>query len=126
MLCINNKCCTIYQAEDLGKGGSLFTQEELSMENVYDYMLHLLTEYAKLLKYKPTIPKKATSLCIESMACKATDLVKKFMLDSMVKSVFDFEPCSLPPPFDKKELDEIASRNAQYLKEVEKMEYLGK
>ncbi|XP_078182469.1 uncharacterized protein LOC144576088 isoform X3 [Carex rostrata] len=114
------------QAEDLGKGGSLFTQEELSMENVYDYMLHLLTEYAKLLRYKPTIPEKATSICIESMACHGKDPVKKFMLDSMVKSVYDFEPCSLPPPFDKKELDAIASRKTEYLKEVEKMENLGK
>lgn len=96
------------------------------MENVYDYMLHLLTEYAKLLRYKPTIPEKATSICIESMAFHAKDPVKKFMLDSMVKSVSDFEPCSLLPPFDKKELDAIASRRAEYLKEVEKMENLGK
>lgn len=110
----------------MGKGGSLFTQEELSMENVYDYMLHLLTEYAKLLRYKPTIPEKATSICIESMACHAKEPVKKFMLDSMVKSVYDFGPCSLPAPFDKKELDAIASRKTEYLKEVEKMENQGK
>lgn len=110
----------------MGKGGSLFTQNELSMENVYDYMLHLLTEYAKLLRYKPTIPERATGICIESMACPATGLVKKFMLESMVKSVYDFEPCSLPPPFDKKELDEIGGRKEEYLKEVEKMENLGK
>jgi Glycosyl transferase family 90 len=110
----------------MGKAGSLFTREELSMENVYDYMLHLLTEYANLLRYKPTIPENANSICIETMACPATGLVKKFMLDSMVKSVYNFEPCSLLPPFDKKELDEIASRKEQYLKEVEKMETVVK
>ncbi|KAJ4773695.1 O-glucosyltransferase rumi-like protein (DUF821) [Rhynchospora pubera] len=114
------------QAEYLGKGGSLFTQEELSMENVYDYMLNLLTEYAKLLRYKPTIPEKATNICIESMACRATGLVKDFMMESMVKSVYDFEPCSLPPPFDGKELEEIAYRKDQYFKKVEGMENQGK
>ena len=86
------------------------------MENVYDYMLHLLTEYGKLLRYKPTVPENGpVYLCIESMACPATGMVKKFMLDSMVKPVYGFEPCSLAPPFDKKELGEIARRKEQYL-----------
>ncbi|KAJ3693015.1 hypothetical protein LUZ60_012110 [Juncus effusus] len=110
------------QAQEIGKGGSLFTREELSMNNVYDYMLHLLTEYAKLMKYKPTIPEKATEICIESMACSATGPVKQFMLDSMEKSVYQFEPCGLPLPFDQNELEEIMRRKEKYLKAVEKRE----
>ena len=96
------------------------------MDNVYDYMLHLLTEYAKLMKYKPTVPDKATEICIESMACSATGLVKKFMLESMEKSVYEFEPCDLLPPFDQNELDEIMGRKEKYLKMVEKQEDASK
>ena len=32
------------------------------MDNVYDYMFHLLNEYSKLLKFKPTMPEKAVEL----------------------------------------------------------------
>jgi Glycosyl transferase family 90 len=39
------------------KPGSLFTKQELGMEIIYKYMLNLLTEDAKLLNYKPVIPK---------------------------------------------------------------------
>ena len=44
------------------------------MDYIYDYMLHLLTEYAKLLRYKPTIPENAVEICTESMACPAQGL----------------------------------------------------
>jgi hypothetical protein len=43
------------QAQRIGEEGSAFVQEELSMDYVYDYMLHLLTNYAGLLRYKPTV-----------------------------------------------------------------------
>jgi hypothetical protein len=46
-------------------------REEMSMDHVYDYMLHLLTEYAKLLRYKLTVPEKAVEICAESIACPA-------------------------------------------------------
>ncbi|KAJ4778259.1 O-glucosyltransferase rumi-like protein (DUF821) [Rhynchospora pubera] len=109
------------QAEDLGTRGSLFARQELSMENTYDYMLHLLTEYAQLLTYKPT-PDKANHICIESMACPATGLWKQFMLDSMVKSTYEFEPCSLSPPFDIEDLNAVARSKEEYLEDIEKME----
>ncbi|KAJ4773698.1 O-glucosyltransferase rumi-like protein (DUF821) [Rhynchospora pubera] len=109
------------EAEDLGTRGSLFARQELSMENTYDYMLHLLTEYAQLLTYKPT-PDKANHICIESMACPATGLWKQFMLDSMVKSTYEFEPCSLSPPFDIEDLNAVARSKEEYLEDIEKME----
>jgi Glycosyl transferase family 90 len=47
----------ISQSIEMGKPGSLFTKQELGMEIIYKYMLNLLTEDAKLLNYKPVIPK---------------------------------------------------------------------
>ncbi|XP_078182466.1 uncharacterized protein LOC144576087 isoform X2 [Carex rostrata] len=114
------------EAEKMGKAGSHFAQDELSMENVYDYMLHLLTEYAKLLRYKPTIPENAKEICLESMACSATGLTKQFMLDSMVKSTYDFEPCLLPPPFKTEEIDEITQRKDEYMRNIVVGEDTGK
>ncbi|KAK3017594.1 hypothetical protein RJ639_004828, partial [Escallonia herrerae] len=37
------------KAQAIGKAASNFIQEELKMDYVYDYMFHLLNEYAKLL-----------------------------------------------------------------------------
>lgn len=51
-----------------------------------------------------------------------TGRTKAFMLESMTKFVYDSEPCNLPPPFESSELQEIASRNEKYAKEVERME----
>ncbi|CAN6333499.1 unnamed protein product [Urochloa humidicola] len=87
------------QAQRMGEDGSSFARDELSMDNVYDYMLHLLAHYARLLRYRPTVPKNATELCIESMACPADGRAGEFMMESMEKYVADFEPCTLPQPF---------------------------
>jgi hypothetical protein len=38
------------------------------MDHVYNYMLHLLTEYAELLTFKPTKPPEAVAVCSESLA----------------------------------------------------------
>ena len=110
----------------MGTAGSHFAQDEMSMENVYDYMLHLLTEYAKLLRYKPTIPENAKEICLESMACSATGLTKQFMLDTMVKSTYDFEPCLLPPPFKTEEIDAITQRKDEYMRNIVVGEDTGK
>ncbi|OMP00445.1 hypothetical protein COLO4_12684 [Corchorus olitorius] len=74
----------------------------LAMENVYDYMFHLLKEYAKLLKFKPTIPPNAKRVCAETMACACPEegLFKKFMEQSMVKSPSHKLPCNLPPQYE--------------------------
>ncbi|KAF7148521.1 hypothetical protein RHSIM_Rhsim03G0183600 [Rhododendron simsii] len=41
---------TFLHAQEIGKAGSDFTQEDLKMDYVYDYMFHLLNEYAKLMR----------------------------------------------------------------------------
>lgn len=70
------------------------------MDYVYDYMLHLLTEYTKLQTFKPTIPEKAIELCPESMACLANGNWDNFMEESLVKSPSDKLPCTMPPLYD--------------------------
>lgn len=92
------------------------------MDHVYDYMLHLLTEYAKLLKFKPTRPPEAVEICSESFACQAEGLEKKFLVDSMVQSAHDAGPCDLPPPFSSGELKMLKQRKENSVKQIEMWE----
>ncbi|XP_043715527.1 O-glucosyltransferase rumi homolog [Telopea speciosissima] len=92
------------EAEAIGKAASNFIQDEMKMEYVYDYMFHLLNEYAKLLRYRPTVPEDAMELCSETLACPATGREKTFMMESMVKFPAETSPCTMTPPFDSQEL----------------------
>uniref|UniRef100_A0A5B7B314 Glycosyl transferase CAP10 domain-containing protein n=1 Tax=Davidia involucrata TaxID=16924 RepID=A0A5B7B314_DAVIN len=108
----NNKCKSLKfavewgnnhtaKAQAIGKASSNYIQEDLKMDYVYDYMFHLLNEYAKLLKFKPTIPSMAIELCPERLACSADGNWKKFMVESLVESPpTNTIPCTLPPPYD--------------------------
>lgn len=89
------------------------------MEYVYDYMFHLLTEYAKLLRFKPTKPPEAIEVCPESLACQAIGREKKFMEDSMVRSASDAGPCDLPPPFSPEEFKTLRRRREKAMKQIE-------
>ncbi|RWW39183.1 hypothetical protein BHE74_00055512 [Ensete ventricosum] len=109
-------------AEAMGRVGSRHMKEEVKMEYVYDYMLHLLIQYGKLLRYKPTVPEKATEFCLESVACPATGIVKKLLMESMEKWTEEAEPCRIPPPFNPEELQEIMERKANVLKQIESWE----
>lgn len=110
------------KAQSIGKAASDFIQEDLKMDNVYDYMFHLLNEYAKLLKFKPTVPEKAVELCSERMGCGAEGLKKKFMMESMVKYPMDASPCTMPPPFSPLELQTFLNRKVNSIKQVEAWE----
>ncbi|XP_059667082.1 uncharacterized protein LOC132312645 [Cornus florida] len=107
------------KAQAIGKAASDFIQEDLKMEYVYDYMFHLLNEYAKLLRFKPKVPQKAVELCSETMACHAKGLGKNFMVESLVKSPSDSTPCALPPPYDPLALRSSLKRKANSIKQVE-------
>ncbi|CAL5364372.1 unnamed protein product [Camellia sinensis] len=108
------------KAQAIGKAASDFIQEDLKMDYVYDYMFHLLNEYAKLMRYKPTVPKKAIELCSEIMACRAEGLQKKFMMESMVKGpATDTSPCTMPPPYDPHALHSLLRRKANSERQVE-------
>ncbi|MQL96472.1 hypothetical protein Taro_029149, partial [Colocasia esculenta] len=107
------------KAQEIGKGGSGFVQEELRMDYVYDYMLHLLTEYAKLLRFKPTKPPAAAELCPELMACPARDLEKEHLVLSMAKGPRSAGPCTLPPPFTPAEMSMLVSERANSTRQVQ-------
>ncbi|KAI3997770.1 hypothetical protein MKX01_007657 [Papaver californicum] len=69
----------------IGTAASNFIQEDLKMDYVYDYMLHLLTAYSKLMKYKPIVPPDAVEMCFESMVCPEGGIRRKFMMESVRK-----------------------------------------
>ncbi|KAH7849187.1 hypothetical protein Vadar_014281 [Vaccinium darrowii] len=110
------------EAQEIGKAGSKFLQEELQMKHVYDYMFHLLYNYGKLLKYTPSVPEGAVEYCLDSMACTATGKVKEFLIDSMVKGPADSGPCILPQPYDSATLRDFIQLKANLTKQVEKCE----
>lgn len=107
------------QAQAIGKAGSQFIQENLKMEYVYDYMFHLLTQYAKLLKFKVAIPEGAVEVCSEAMACSQKGLWKEFMLESMVKFPSDTLPCTMPPPYKPDALQAFLERKEIISRQVE-------
>ena len=105
----------------MGKAASDFIQQELKMDYVYDYMFHLLTEYASLLNFEPQVPKGAVEVCSQSMACSAKGTAKMFMMESLVKEPSSTSPCIIPP--DEPELlRNIQKRNVNLIRLVEKWE----
>ncbi|CAJ2657799.1 unnamed protein product [Trifolium pratense] len=107
------------KAQAMGEAASKFIQEDLDMNNVYNYMFHLLNEYAKLLRFKPTIPEGALEFCSETMACDVNGTQRKFMEESMVKFPSDSNPCTIPPPYDPFTLQELLERKANSTRQVE-------
>ncbi|XP_074284241.1 uncharacterized protein LOC141608796 [Silene latifolia] len=92
------------------------------MDYVYDYMLHLLTEYAKLLKFKPTVTKNTVELCSEAMACRASDNQNKFMMESLIKNPSNTARCVMPPPYDQTGLLRQLRRKNNAEKQVDNWE----
>lgn len=89
------------------------------MDYVYDYMFHLLNEYAKLLKFKPIVPDGAVEICSETMACMANGLEKTFMMESMVKGPSVTSPCTMPPPYEPNVLAAFYRRKVNAIRRVE-------
>lgn len=89
------------------------------MGYIYDYMFHLLNEYAKLLRFKPTIPQGAVEFCPESMACAVNGTHRRFMEESMVKLPSDSNPCTIPPPYDPLTLQSLLEIKANSTRQVE-------
>ncbi|KAJ9545783.1 hypothetical protein OSB04_025490 [Centaurea solstitialis] len=89
--------------DPIGKAGSSFIQKDLKIDQVYDYMFHLVTGYSKLLKYKPVVPDNAIKLCSEIMACNVS-------------------LCTMPPRYDPQTLNSIVERKVNSIEQVEKWE----
>ncbi|XP_062185528.1 uncharacterized protein LOC133889089, partial [Phragmites australis] len=83
------------KAQQIGGNASRFIQEELTIDNVHDYMFHLLTEYAKQLRYKPAVPRGAVEVTVESMTQGRRGLERKYMMDTVVTGTSSEDPCRL-------------------------------
>ena len=68
------------EAERVGRRGQRLVQG-LRMHAVYDYMLHLLTEYASLMDFRPVAPPSpdAHEACEASLLCLADDKQRRFL-----------------------------------------------
>ncbi|XP_022759545.1 O-glucosyltransferase rumi-like [Durio zibethinus] len=110
------------KAQAIGKAGSKLIEQFLTMRNVYDYMFHLLNEYSKLLKFKPTIPSKAKRVCSETTACSEKGLYKELKVKSMVKSPSEKLPCALPPPYEPHAIQASLDTKEKITRQVETWE----
>ncbi|KAK4751671.1 hypothetical protein SAY87_020469 [Trapa incisa] len=133
----NNKCRDIkfavdwgnnhtFEAQTIGEEGTRFARESLSMRRVYDYMFHVLTEYAKLQKFEVTVPPAAVELCAETMACYQTGdhdgKVKEYMMETLVKSPSRWLPCSMPPAYQPQELQDFLQKKQSISRQLEMWE----
>ncbi|KAL4320249.1 hypothetical protein GQ457_18G006160 [Hibiscus cannabinus] len=82
------------QAEAIGKRAQQL-MESISMDRVYGYMFHLISEYAKLQDFKPVPPSSAQQVCEESLLCFADDRQKELLMKSAVAAVSSTPPCTL-------------------------------
>uniref|UniRef100_A0A1J3IYT3 O-glucosyltransferase rumi-like protein n=1 Tax=Noccaea caerulescens TaxID=107243 RepID=A0A1J3IYT3_NOCCA len=112
----------IQKAQDIGKAASEFIQQELKMDYVYDYMYHLLTEYSKLLRFKPAIPRNAVEICSETMACPRGGNERKFMTESLVKHPAETGPCAMPPPYDPASFYAVVNRKRSTAMRIQQWE----
>jgi len=83
------------EAERVGRRGQRLMQD-LRMAAIYDYMLHLLTEYAALMDFRPAPPPTAQEACEASVLCLADDKQRHFLEASAAEPAAE-EPCVLPP-----------------------------
>lgn len=81
------------EAEAIGRRGQQL-MESISMDGVYDYMFHLISEYSKLQDFKPVPPPSAQEVCEESLLCLA-DAKQKEFLSRATASSSSTPPCRL-------------------------------
>lgn len=110
------------KAKEIGKAGTEYVFNQVKIEYVYDYMFHLLYEYGKLLRYRPTVPEGAVELCSERFACSPMGLETAYKVQTMVNGPVDRGPCSLPPPFERNDLQALRDRNSKTRKQVQMWE----
>lgn len=115
------------EAKEIGKAAKEFIQNELQMSNVYDYMFHVLNEYSKLLKYKPSVPIKAIEYCSETLFCFANKVEQEYMQESMATAATSTPPCRLDDPEnEEKYVKESLQWKATTLATVKQLEESAK
>ncbi|KAM0044722.1 putative glycosyl transferase CAP10 domain-containing protein [Helianthus debilis subsp. tardiflorus] len=88
------------QAEAIGKSVQDF-MESLTIDRIYDYMYHLIVEYAELLDFKPVRPVSALEECVESLYCFADQNQVQFLARSAT-SPSQTPPCKLAAQANRK------------------------
>lgn len=89
------------------------------MDRVYDYMLHLITEYSKLQDFKPVPPSSAQLICQKSLLCFA-DLKQKELLEMSASGTALTPPCTLQNAIGVN-FDELIHQNKKSIQDVEDM-----
>lgn len=84
------------EAEAIGRAGRQYITKEVSLKHVYDYMLHVLHEYSKLLDFEPVPGPKMEELCIDAFLCQTPDVEKVLYRESLVEQPSEEAPCFLP------------------------------
>lgn len=107
------------EAKAIGKGGQDF-MESLNMDQVYDYMFHLITEYSKLLDFKPVPPSSAQEVCMESLLCLADPEQRQFLERSIALPSPD-PPCNLQPA-KSNVIKSLIDHKKRIIKDIKEME----
>ncbi|XP_040992070.1 protein O-glucosyltransferase 1-like [Juglans microcarpa x Juglans regia] len=107
------------EAKEIGKEGQKL-METLSMDRVYDYMFHLITEYSKLQDFKPVPPYSAQELCPESLLCIA-DIKQRQFLEQSTTFPSQAPPCTLQPS-NSNLIKSWIQRKKKFVEDVENME----
>lgn len=113
------------EAKAIGKTGQDFVRENLMIDHVYDYMFHLLSEYAKLQNFQPVVPPNSQMLCKSSILCFNDDpKTKDFLKRSEVK-VSEVLPCSLAA-YDMNFISDLEERQQNNTREIRAWEDMAR
>lgn len=110
------------EAEAMGREGRRFVTKDVNMKSVYDYMLHGLREYAKLLRFEPRT-ENMTAICSEAFLCTRPTKENRVYMESVVRQPSDDRPCFLPPR-NEEQIKTAVSRKSDIIREVRKAEDL--
>lgn len=94
--------------------------ESISMDRIYDYMFHLISEYSKLQKFKPEKPSSAKEVCAGSLLCFAEQKERELLERSRVVPSLD-RPCKLPDA-DRNRLERLIQQKKKTIEDVRYME----
>ncbi|KAI5066852.1 hypothetical protein GOP47_0017380 [Adiantum capillus-veneris] len=98
-------------AEAIGRSGRQYVTRDVSMKHVYDYMLHVLLEYGKLLDFEPIPGNNMKEVCVDAFLCQAPEQERVLYKESMVHDASEEPPCFLSPRDEQL----IQARNSQRL-----------
>ncbi|KAL3682330.1 hypothetical protein R1sor_000352 [Riccia sorocarpa] len=84
------------QAQAIGEAGREFLLRNVNMNNVYDYMFHLISEYAALQTFKPVVPRGAQVVTENFILCLAKPGVRSLLEKSREAMKIGFTPCVMP------------------------------